>query len=52
MLFRESFGVEEEGDEVGREISGRRWAEEEGTEARDAQQPVVQCELEKGPRAS
>jgi hypothetical protein len=52
-MFRESFGVEEEGDEEGREISGRRWAEEEeGTEARDAQQPIMQCEVEKGPRAS
>jgi hypothetical protein len=51
-MFRESF-VEEEGDEEGREISGRRWAEEEeGTETRDAQQPVMQCEVEKGPRAS
>ena len=53
VLFRESFGVKGEGDEVGREIPGRRWAEEEeGTEARDAQQPVMQCEVEKGPRAS
>lgn len=53
LMFRESFGVEEEGDEEGREISGRRWAEEEeGTEARDAQQPIMQCEVEKGPRAS
>lgn len=52
LMFRESF-VEEEGDEEGREISGRRWAEEEeGTETRDAQQPVMQCEVEKGPRAS